>query len=176
MPWTFSGVRTHFSARKEGDGSAFPCEPPATSATASDLIAGQVVHGWLRERGIPGDMALAVPNGSFDWRTVDPAPYTYFVFVCGPFGRDWISEFRARFAHCHTIGVNLSMIDGSNPFDMLLARDGRPSRHGRCRLSVWYGFILSPNMESAAKPPKLIAPWKKWSTPDLAYRYRSTLG
>ena len=56
-------------------------------ATAGDLLARDVVCRWLRESGVPHDVALAPPfRGGVDWRAVDPRAYRHVVFVCGPFG------------------------------------------------------------------------------------------
>jgi polysaccharide pyruvyl transferase len=97
-------------------------------ATAGDLLARDVVCRWLRERGVPYDVALAPPfRGGVDWRAVDPRDYRHVVFVCGPFGDGWpLTEFLPRFAGCRLIGLNLSMLqplDDWNPFDLLIERD-----------------------------------------------------
>ena len=52
------------------------------TATAGDLMACDVACDWLRQAGLPFDVALAPPfTGGVDWRTVDPAaptcPSTY---------------------------------------------------------------------------------------------------
>ena len=97
-------------------------------ATAGDLMAKDVVGEWLQAAGHSFDVALAPPfEGGVDWRSVDPAPYTHLLFVCGPFGEspDTVA-FLERFGHCRKIGVNLSMLqnlDEWNPFDLLIERD-----------------------------------------------------
>ncbi len=98
-------------------------------ATAGDLLARDVVCGWLERAGLPHDVALAPPfRGGVALAAVDPQRYTHLLFVCGPFGNDErTSGLLARFAHCRRIGVNLSMLhdlEEWNPFDLLLARDG----------------------------------------------------
>jgi hypothetical protein len=97
-------------------------------STAGDLMARDVVCGWLDEAGFRYDVALAPPfRGGVDWRSVDPAHYSHLVFVCGPFPRAPILEaILARFARCRRIGVNLSMSAPPaewNPFDVLIERD-----------------------------------------------------
>lgn len=97
-------------------------------ATAGDLMAKDVVCEWLEAAGHSYDVALAPPfEGGVDWRSVDPAPYTHMLFVCGPFGEspDTVA-FLERFGHCRKLGVNLSMLqnlDEWNPFDVLIERD-----------------------------------------------------
>ncbi len=103
-------------------------------ATAGDLMAKDVVCEWLGAAGHHHDVAFAPPfEGGVDWRAVDPSAYTHLLFVCGPFGENEVSrEFLDRFAHCHKIGVNLSMLQSLeewNPFDLLLARDSSAGAH-----------------------------------------------
>jgi Polysaccharide pyruvyl transferase len=101
-------------------------------ATAGDLLARDLVCQWLGRAGHPYDVALVAPfSGGVDWRLVDPKGYSHVIFVCGPFGNGWpIPEFLARFAGCHLVGINLSMIEPLevwNPFDLLLERDSSAS-------------------------------------------------
>jgi Polysaccharide pyruvyl transferase len=101
-------------------------------ATAGDLLARDLVCQWLGRAGHAYDVALAPPfPGGVDWRSVDPKSYSHVVFACGPFGNGWpIPEFLARFAGCHLVGINLSMIEPLevwNPFDLLLERDSSAS-------------------------------------------------
>lgn len=103
-------------------------------ATAGDLLVRDVVGGWLREGGVPFDVAVAPPFApGVDWRHVDPAAYSHVAFVCGPFGDGWpLTEFLPRFRGCRLVGVDLTMLDSLeqwNPFDLLLERDSsRTSR------------------------------------------------
>ena len=101
---------------------------PQMGATAGDLLARDLVCGWLEEIGRSFDIALAPPfAGGVDWQTVDPSRYSDVVFVCGPFGNGWpLPDFVEHFAGRRLIGVNVSMlepIDRWNPFDLLLERD-----------------------------------------------------
>jgi Polysaccharide pyruvyl transferase len=101
-------------------------------ATAGDLLARDLVCQWLERAGHSYDVALAAPFcGGVDWRIADLRCYSHVVFVCGPFGNGWpIPEFLARFAGCHLVGINLSMIEPLevwNPFDLLLERDSSAS-------------------------------------------------
>lgn len=97
-------------------------------ATAGDLLARDLVCGWLGRAGCPYEIALAPPfAGGVDWRVVDPSTYSHVVFVCGPFGNGWpVTEFLPRFASARLVGVNLTMLESLetwNPFDVLLERD-----------------------------------------------------
>jgi hypothetical protein len=99
-------------------------------ATAGDIIARDIVSGWLQEINIQADIAgspLFPVSGGVDWTTVEPAYYTDILFVCGPFGNGWpVTEMLERFAHCRLIGVNLSLMQSLevwNPFALLLERD-----------------------------------------------------
>jgi hypothetical protein len=104
---------------------------PGQGATAGDLIACDVVCGWLREVGLKYDVALAPPfEGGCDWREVEPSDYSHIIWICGPLGRETevFSRLRRRFASPghRWIGINLSMtetVDAWNPFDALLERD-----------------------------------------------------
>jgi hypothetical protein len=113
------------------------------NATAGDLMAAEVACDWLREAGLPQDVALASTfPGGVDWRTVPPDRYSHLVFVCGPFRNigPALSDFLARFAHCFRVGLDLSMLEPVgqwNPFDVLLERDSdraaRPDISFLCR-------------------------------------------
>jgi hypothetical protein len=97
-------------------------------ATAGDLLACDLACEWLREAGHTVDVAFAPPfTRGVDWRAVEPREYSHLVFVCGPFGdNDVTRELLTRFAHCHKIGLNLSMLaplEEWNPFDFLIERD-----------------------------------------------------
>lgn len=97
-------------------------------ASAGDILARDVVCGWLTERRVEYEIALAVPfEGGIDWRQADPSEYSHIIFVCGPFGNGWpLTEFLDRFAGRHLVGIDVSMLDrldNWNPFDLLLERD-----------------------------------------------------
>src|SRR3990170_1932745 len=97
-------------------------------ATVGDLLARDLACEWLEQAGYSYDVAHAPPfSGGIDWRAVDPETYSHVVFVCGPFGENEVTrEFLERFAGCHKVGLNLSMLqplDVWNPFDLLLERD-----------------------------------------------------
>lgn len=96
--------------------------------TAGDVLARQVVTDWLRDAGIPFDVAAVEPfAGDVDWRTADPEAYDHVVFVCGPFGNGWpLTDFLERFAGRRLVGINLSLLetlDAWDPFDLLVERD-----------------------------------------------------
>jgi hypothetical protein len=124
------------------EGSASPVKGPGTKvlitgwfsfpyhhATAGDLLACDVVGGWLDEAALPFDVALGAPfQGGVDWRTVVPADYSHLLFVCGPVGpsRKPVTELLRRFDSLTRIAVNVTMqepLDLWNPFDILLERD-----------------------------------------------------
>jgi hypothetical protein len=111
-------------------------------ATAGDLMACEVACDWLREAGLPFDVALAPPfTGGVDWRAADPGRYSHLVFVCGPCGNGPpLADFLDRFGHCYRVGLDLSMLQSVaewNPFDLLLERDSdraaRPDVSLLCR-------------------------------------------
>jgi len=110
---------------------------PSHGATAGDLIACEVVCGWLAEAGMQYDVAFAPPfTGGRDWRDLDPRDYSHVVWICGPLGEttEAFARLRRRFPSGGRtwIGINLSMmapVDEWNPFDVLLERDsGRAER------------------------------------------------
>ncbi|QNN24133.1 polysaccharide pyruvyl transferase family protein [Planctomycetales bacterium ZRK34] len=101
---------------------------PGCNATAGDILAAQVLAGWISEAGLACDIARAEPfEPLLDWKAVDPQQYTHLFFVCGPFrDRPMSHELLERFDHCQKVGVNLSMIErlaDFNPFDLLYERD-----------------------------------------------------
>lgn len=103
-------------------------------ATAGDLMARDVVTGWLDHSQIAYDVALAKPfTGGVDWRKTNPVEYSHVVFICGPFGNgEPITEFLDFFNKCRFIGLNLSMLDPLerwNPFDLLIERDSNQGSH-----------------------------------------------
>jgi Polysaccharide pyruvyl transferase len=105
-------------------------------ATVGDLLARDVLCGWLERAGIAYEVANApLVGGGVDWRTVDPATCDRVIFVCGPFGRrPLLEELVEHFGGRPLVGVNLSMLEGEagwDPFDLLFERDGgdgRPTR------------------------------------------------
>ena len=103
-------------------------------ATAGDLIARDLVCDWLRDGGVPFDVAVAAPFADgIDWRQCRAADYSHLLFVCGPFGNGPpVDEMLERFAGCRLVGIDLSMLDtleNCNPFHLLLERDS--SAHSR---------------------------------------------
>jgi hypothetical protein len=98
------------------------------NVTAGDLMARDVAVGWLREVGVPFDVANSEVCGpGVDWETVNAADYDQVLFVCGPFRRNAVTTgFLDRFRGLRLIGLDLSMIDPLdrwNPFDLLFERD-----------------------------------------------------
>jgi len=98
------------------------------NATAGDLLASEVVCGWLREAGTEFDVVTAGHfRSGLTWKNVHPARYSDLLFVCGPIG-DWpeFSDILNKFRHCRIVGVNLSFLqplEKWNPFHFLLERD-----------------------------------------------------
>ncbi len=99
---------------------------PFGGATAGDLAALEVVEGWLGELGFPYDVALAEPfEGGLDWQGVEPGWYSHVVHVCGPASPNLeIAAVLERFSSCRLIGVNVSLPEPWDAFDVELARDG----------------------------------------------------
>ena len=96
--------------------------------TAGDILARDVVTDWLRDGGVPFDVAAVEPfTGDVDWRSADPGAYDHVVFVCGPFGNGWpLTDFLERFAGRRLVGINLSLLEtleAWDPFDLLVERD-----------------------------------------------------
>ncbi|MGH3134040.1 MAG: polysaccharide pyruvyl transferase family protein [Gaiellaceae bacterium] len=102
---------------------------PHHHATAGDLLACEVVCGWLEDGAIPFDVALGAPfRGGVDWKSVAPTSYSHLLFVCGPVGpsRTVVVELLKRFESLTRIAINVTMqepLDRWNPFDLLLERD-----------------------------------------------------
>lgn len=96
--------------------------------TAGDLLARDTVTGWLREAGIPHDVAVASTfrqAGEADLRAVRPSAYSHLLFVCGPAAGAPVEELFSRFAGCERIAVGVSVVDKtvSVPADEVLPRD-----------------------------------------------------
>jgi hypothetical protein len=93
-------------------------------ATAGDLMAKDVACEWLEAAGHDYDVAFSPAFGEgVRWWEVDPAAYSDVVFVCGP-ARGWqIADLLEHFSGCRTIGLDVSMFEGSSAFDVLLERD-----------------------------------------------------
>ncbi|AKG20961.1 hypothetical protein IJ00_06295 [Calothrix sp. 336/3] len=97
-------------------------------ATAGDLLAAELVCDWLDHISFPYDIAVIPPfREGIALENADPNNYSHVIFVCGPFGRErGGDDFLKRFASCHTIGIDLTMLeplDQWNPFDVLIERD-----------------------------------------------------
>jgi hypothetical protein len=97
-------------------------------ATAGDLLVRDVACAWLDEARRSYAVATAPPfTGGVDWRTVEPREYEQVVFVCGPFGNGPpVDVFLERFGHARLTGLNLSMLDSLDAwdvFDALWERD-----------------------------------------------------
>lgn len=97
-------------------------------ATAGDILVRNVVCDWLRDAGVPFDVANAAPFGDeLHWEDAKPKDYSHVIFVCGPFGNGWpITPFLEHFRTCRLVGVNVTMLEPLerwNPFDILFERD-----------------------------------------------------
>jgi Polysaccharide pyruvyl transferase len=109
-------------------------------ATVGDLLARDVLCGWLDQAGIAYEVANApLVGGGIDWRVADPGDYARVIFVCGPFGRrPLLEELVERFDERPLVGVDLTMLGGEgawNPFDLLFERDGGANERARPDLS-----------------------------------------
>jgi hypothetical protein len=116
-------------------------------ATAGDLLARDVVCGWLAAESVAYDVAITPQLGDgVDWAAVEPRAYSHVVFVCGPLGNgEPATTLFDRFAHADLIGVDLSMlhaVDEWNPFALLLERDS--DRGGRPDIALLAGAPLVP--------------------------------
>ena len=102
---------------------------PNCSATVGDVLAADVVCGWLDEAGRVYDVARAgaLSGGGVDFLRVEPSRYRDVVFVCGPMhSQTTIDELLDRFPHSRHIAVDVSMIEplaAWNPFDTVIERD-----------------------------------------------------
>jgi hypothetical protein len=115
--------------------------------TAGDLLACDVVSGWLAEANVPFDIAVVPPlSDGVDIHTLYSRDYPLVIFVCGPFMRNrWEADFLGQFADSFLIGVNLSMpfpLREWNPFDVLIERDS--DRLSRPDISLLSGRTLLP--------------------------------
>lgn len=101
---------------------------PGGEVTAGDALAAATVRGWLREAGVPHDVAMADglrAEGDLAPERVDPAAYTHVLFVCGPTVSQRVTRLLEPFAHCVRLAVGTSQSAGAGgPFDAVLARDG----------------------------------------------------
>ncbi|MDQ3609143.1 MAG: polysaccharide pyruvyl transferase family protein, partial [Actinomycetota bacterium] len=96
--------------------------------TAGDALCARTVRDWLREAGVPHDVAMADGfrhDGELAPEDVDPKTYTHVLFVCGPTASPRVGGLLAPFAHCRRIAVGTSQPAGAQErFDAVLARDG----------------------------------------------------
>lgn len=99
-------------------------------ATFGDVQAMEVVAGWLRAAGYVFDVAGHPAGGveGLDISQVDPSGYDTLIFICGPWGGGGSPLLKA-FAHCHKIGINLSVAEGPHGFDRLYPRDSSTERN-----------------------------------------------
>lgn len=99
------------------------------TTTAGDLLACDVVDGWLTGAGIEHDVARAPKyGGGVDWEQADPRAYSHLVWVCGPVTRGpRQSALRERFRGSRLVAVDVTLIDDLapwNPYDEVVERDG----------------------------------------------------
>ena len=105
-------------------------------ATAGDLLAMEVVCGWLSNAQVPYDVALSpVLGGGVDWEAVPTETYPHVLFVCGP-ARGWqLESLRDRFAASTLTLIDVSMFGESHTLaDTAFERDG--ARGGRPDLAI----------------------------------------
>jgi hypothetical protein len=97
-------------------------------ATAGDLLARDVACEWLKERGVPYEVAEERALGpGVDWFRVAPERYSHLLFVSGPVGPELeVAPLVERFAACRRIALNVSVAGDRawRPFDVTLERDG----------------------------------------------------
>lgn len=98
-------------------------------ATAGDVIAKDVLCGWLRKIGVEPEVATLHPTRRGEVRTGDVNPHGYqdVIFVCGPIGDGRpLNEFLNRFPHARKFAVNVTLLQTReewNPFAGVVERD-----------------------------------------------------
>lgn len=115
---------------------------PDNKATFGDSRAMDVVCRWLREAHIPFDVAGNAANRvpGIPWDVVDPAAYTIFVFVCGPWWGN--PAILSRFRHCLKVGIGLT-VHGQDRmgFDVVIPRDGLGEENPDLALAASPAFV-----------------------------------
>jgi hypothetical protein len=157
VPYAKDSVLTHLRAQAEAAGRRLPGDHRDSFAmprdvlvawygsfeghgTIGDLLAMQSVVTHLVGIGhnvvhaSAGDVAV-VGARRVEWRTASPESFDACIFVCGPVlkGHPATQALFARFAGVHKIGVGVSLFPPEhenhlNPFDEVLAREGRAER------------------------------------------------
>lgn len=101
---------------------------PGMGATAGDLLARDVVAGWLEPSGVPFDILNAPAFGGSGPAVADPSSYSHVVFVCGPIGDGPpLNSFLNEFRHAKLVALDVTLLQELsewNPFDLLIERDG----------------------------------------------------
>ncbi len=122
-------------------------------ATVGDVLARDVAAGWLRDAGVPFDVAAAPPlrgPDDVDWEAVAPEAYDVVCFVCGPWGdRPLLRRLRGRFPHARLVAADITPLpDGGPPVDALLEREGLPDyawhAPGPAELPPVLGVVRAP--------------------------------
>ena len=108
--------------------------------TIGDLLAMESVvshlvgHGHNVFHASAGDVRV-VGSRRVEWQAISPGAFDAFIFVCGPILKhhpETQALFR-NFSGIHRIGVSVSLfpaghINHFDPFDQVLAREGKPER------------------------------------------------
>ena len=96
--------------------------------TAGDLLARQVLTGWLVKAGYEYKIGVSRPTTTdeVDIDLVEPADYSAIIFVCGPITSGHVTPLMRKFSSIKRIAVNVSVVptsDLSQEFDEIIARD-----------------------------------------------------
>lgn len=104
-------------------------------STIGDVECLDAVKEWCADAGLACDVApyskslQARIDGAIAPANAEPAHYSHLIIVCGPCYPELLTRngiVWERFAHCHIIGVNLTLTRPLlewNPFDVLIERD-----------------------------------------------------
>lgn len=101
-------------------------------STIGDIESLEIIQAWLDEIDIPYDVAPffesvhAQMPGTCNPTQVDPGAYSHLVMICGPVWKEQLAKLEfdfSRFSQCVRIGVNVTLLETWNPFDVLLERD-----------------------------------------------------
>lgn len=104
-------------------------------STVGDVECLETVKHWCKRADLPYDIApyskslQRIIVGAISPGCADPRRYSHLLVVCGPCYPELLRKNGVeieRYAHCHRVGINLTMVAPLrdwNPFDLLLERD-----------------------------------------------------
>lgn len=109
--------------------------------TIGDLLSVVAVSNYLASRGVDVSLASArrfpaMEARVVDWEQVDPQDFDCFLFTCGPIIKHHpeTASLFGRFQSIRRMAVGVSLFppdheNHSCPFDVVLAREGAPTRY-----------------------------------------------